>query len=232
MPEPDPITNDLPERLASVRAARGYLLPHHGLMALTAPGLLGAYDAAYTAMALEDRVLSHHDREFVWLAILIATNEAIATHHIGKFRTAGGGDDEIAACLAIAATVCGFRAYRFVHAHWAHHLAGLELASEWRRTVALAGRGADRRLVHLAACAVQVCTGDWTGLRWQIRDAYAAAVPELELAEALSLTMFPASVPNFVEAAAVWRDLIRTGEVPASTSFRAWAEMPGQEGAG
>jgi hypothetical protein len=54
----------------------------------------------------------------------------------------------------------------------------------------------------------------------------------MELAEALSLTMFPASVPRFVEAAAVWRELIRSGAVPASPGFRAWAEMPGQEGAG
>ena len=228
MPTPD----ELAERLAAVRGKRGYLLPHHGLMALTAPGLLSAYDAAYTALALEDRVLSHHDREFVWLAILIATDEAIATHHIPKFRAAGGTDGELRAVLRIAATVCGFRAYRFVDGHWRDHLPGIDLEAEWRDAVARAGEGAEPRLVHLAACAVQVCNGDWTGLAWQIRAAYDAAVPEVDLAEAISLTMFPASVPRFVEAAKVWRELIAAGAVPASEPFRAWAALSGQEGHG
>ena len=64
--------SNLVKLLSGIRAKRGYLLPHHGLMAITAPALLDAYDAAYTQMTLNDRVLDHHDREFVWLAILIA----------------------------------------------------------------------------------------------------------------------------------------------------------------
>ncbi|MCC6007126.1 MAG: carboxymuconolactone decarboxylase family protein, partial [Rhodobacteraceae bacterium] len=170
--------HDLAARLEEVRAKRGYLLPHHGLMALTAPDLLQAYDAAYTALALADRVLSHHDREFVWLAILIATDEAIATHHIPKFRAAGGTQAETRAVLSLTATVCGFRAFRFVKDHWAAHFPELDLEAEWRRSVVDAGQGAEARLVHMAACAVQVCNGAWDGLAWQIRAAYDAGVPE------------------------------------------------------
>lgn len=218
-------TEDLAARLEAVRAKRGYLLPHHGLMALTAPDLLAAYDAAYTALALTDRVLSYHDREYVWLAILIATDEAIATHHIPKFTAAGGTDAEAASALAVAATVCGFRAYGFVRDYWAGHLPGLDLEQLWRATVERAGVGADLRLVHMAACAVQVCNGDWKGLDWQIRAAYAAAVPEVDLAEAISLCMFPGSVPYFVEAAKVWQRLIVADLVPASPPFRAWAAL-------
>lgn len=221
---------DLAARLADVRAKRGYLLPHHGLMALTAPDLLQAYDAAYTALALADRVLSHHDREFVWLAILIATDEAIATHHIPKFRAAGGTAAEIRAVLSVTSTVCGFRAFRFVKDHWAAHFPELELEEDWRFCVERAGQGAEPRLVHMAATAVQVCNGAWDGLEWQIRAAYAAAVPEADLAEAISLTMFPGSVPYFVEAAKIWRELILRDEVPASPAFRSWAELTGQEG--
>lgn len=228
----DPTTAELVARLETLQAKRGYLLPHHGLMALTAPGLLAAYDAAYTALALDDRVLSHHDREFVWLAILIATDEAIATHHIPKFRAAGGTDDEFRAVMSVTATVCGFRAYRFVESHWRAHLPGLDPQADWTRAVAAAGQGAAPRLVHMAACAVQTCMGAWDGLRWQLRAALEAGVPETELAEALSLTMFPGSVPYFVEAAKHWRAMIRAGEVPASPAFRAWADLPGQEGHG
>ncbi|MEZ5740135.1 MAG: hypothetical protein R3E68_12250 [Burkholderiaceae bacterium] len=75
-------TTSMAARLAAVQARRGYLLPHHGLMALLSPGLLAGYDAAYAAIALERKVLDDLARETVWLAVLIATDEAIATHHI------------------------------------------------------------------------------------------------------------------------------------------------------
>lgn len=218
--------------LAALKAKRGYLLPHHGLLAITAPNLLAGYDAAYTALALDDRVLSHHDREFVWLAILIATDEEIATHHIEKFQKAGGTAQELGAILRVTATVCGFRAYRFTQAHWAEHLPELDIIAEWRGAVAAAGTGAEARLVHMAACAVQVCRGEWDGLRWQLRDAYAAGIDESELAEALSLTMFPASVPYFVTTAKIWREMIRNGELAAQEPFRSWAHFAGQGGHG
>ena len=53
---------------------------------------------------------------------------------------------------------------------------------------------------------------------------------ELGLAEALSVAMFPGSVPNYVEAAGVWRELIAEGRVQASDSFHKWAELSGQGG--
>jgi alkylhydroperoxidase/carboxymuconolactone decarboxylase family protein YurZ len=220
--------HDLSARLAAIREKRGYLLPHHGLMALTAPALLEAYDRTYTALALDDRVLSRHDREFVWLAILIATDEAIATHHIPKFREAGGTDAEVEAVLAISALALGFRAYRFVAAHWTRHLPTIDAHAAYLR--ALASTGAEPRLAHLAAAAVHTCAAAWDALAVQIRAAYRDAVPEAELAEALSLAMFPGSIPHFVEAARVWRELIATGAVPASPPFRAWAALSGQGG--
>ncbi|WP_445809256.1 carboxymuconolactone decarboxylase family protein [Yoonia sp.] len=224
--------DDLTQKLKALRDKRGYLLPHHGLLALTAPPLLEAYDAAYTALALDDRVLSHHDREFVWLGILIATDEEIATHHIAKFRAAGGTDDEIRAAVSLTATVCGFRAYHFASHDWAAHLKTLDLRADWNRAVLAAGQGAEPRLCHLAACAIQVCNGQWNGLRWQLGHAYAASVPEDELAEAISLTMFPGSVPYFVTAAGIWKDMIAAGDLSASDAFRIWADMPGQGGHG
>lgn len=222
----------LAERLAAIKAKRGYLLPHHGLMAVTAPGLMAAYDAAYTELALNDRLLSHHDREFVWLGILIATREEIATHHIEKFRKAGGSDAELSAVLRLSAAVCGFRAYGFVADHWRAHVAPVDPEAEWAEAVVRAGDGAEARLVHMTAAAMQVANGAWDGFRWQLRQAYAAGVDEAELAEAVSLTMFPASVPYFVTAAKVWMEMIRAGELAASPAFREWATMTGQGGHG
>ena len=40
--------------LTDLRAKRGYLLPHHGLLAVAAPELLVAYDATYSALTLAE----------------------------------------------------------------------------------------------------------------------------------------------------------------------------------
>ncbi len=223
-------SDDLAARLRQLRDKRGYLLPHHGLMAISAPRLLDAYDATYTALALEPRVLSRHDHEFVWLATLIATDEALATHHIAKFRTAGGEAKEIEVILALTALALGVGAYRFVDRHWLPHLPGLDPESAFVAAFRSAATGVPVRLAHLAAAAVHTCKAAWDALEWQICAAYADGVPEAELAESLSLTMFPGSVPHFVEAARVWRELIVAGKVSASADFRAWAAMAGQGG--
>jgi len=222
------ITQDeLEQRLSAVRAKRNYLLPHHGLLALVFPDLLAGYDAAYTAMALADRVLSHHDREFVWFAVLAATDEALATHHIAKLRAAGGTDATIDAAFAACALAIGADAYDFAARDWAVQLAPWDAQAAFLRGVR---RLEPLRLVHLAMCAVHVCRARWRPLGWQLGAAYADAVPEDEIAEAITLAMFPGSVPRFVEACGVWQKLIADGTLPASARYQMWARMTGQGG--
>ena len=223
-------TAALEERLAAVRAKRGYLLPHHGLMALAFPSLLAGYDAAYTALALEDRVLSHHDREFVWLAVLAATDERVATHHITKFRAAGGTDAMIGAAFAAGALAIGAEAFDFAARDWARQLAPFDPRAAYLDTLARVAPAAPMRLVHLAGLAVQVCRARWRPFAWHLEAAYADSVPEEDMAEAISLAMFPGSVPRFVEACAEWRRLIAEGALPASPRFQAWARLTGQGG--
>jgi alkylhydroperoxidase/carboxymuconolactone decarboxylase family protein YurZ len=184
---------------------------------------LEGYDAAYSAMALEDRVLSHHDREFVWLAVLAATDEALATHHIAKFRAAGGDDALIGAAFAAAALAIGAEAFDFAAHRWGAQLAPFDPRAAYLDAVAAIAPAAPRRLVHLAQCAVQVCRARWRVLEWQIEAAYADRVPEDEIAEAITL-------PRFVEACGVWRGMIAAGRVAASERYKAWAALTGQGG--
>ncbi len=223
-------TAELEARLAEVKAKRGYLLPHHGLMALAFPKLLAGYDAAYTALALDDRVLSHHDREFVWLAVLAATDEALATHHIAKFRAAGGTDATIGAAFAAAAFTIGAEAFDFAARDWGRQLLPFDPQASYVATLRIVAPAAPMRLVHLAGLAVQVCRARWRPFGWHLRAAYADAVEEEAMAEAISLAMFPGSVPRFVEACGHWRGLIADGTLPASPRFRAWAALTGQGG--
>ena len=56
--------NKVKNNLKKLREKRGYLLPHHGLLAISSPNLLEAYDSTYTALTLDQRVLSEWEK---WL---------------------------------------------------------------------------------------------------------------------------------------------------------------------
>jgi alkylhydroperoxidase/carboxymuconolactone decarboxylase family protein YurZ len=219
-------------RLAAVRAKRGYLLPHHGLLAVAAPDLLAGYDATYTALTLAPRYMSQHDKEFVWLAVLVATQEAIATHHIAKFRDAGGTDRTAELAFGLSGFAAGAPDYAFVADHWREHLPGFNRERAYRDSLSrlTAGAPISPALVEMTLAAVHTCRKAWTELAWHIQGAYAVGADEFQLAEALSYAMFPGSIPNFVEACRVWLELIRSGSVAASPPFRAWADVEGQGG--
>lgn len=221
---------DLDGRLERMRARRGYLLAHHGLMGLAGDGLLEAYDALYGRLTLTPGYLSRHEHEFVWMAVLMSIDEPLGTHHIPRYLEAGGTREEFMAILAFTALAKGVSCYRFVQSHWRLHLPEIEAEAAYRTAFERAAAGAPLPLAHTAASAVHMCRGDFEALAWQLRAAYEAGAPEQGLAEALSLAMFPGSVPYFARAAEVWRRLIADGEVEASAAFRAWAELGGQGG--
>lgn len=221
---------ELSRRLSPIAAKRGYLLPHHGLLAVSSPQLLQAYDQLYTAIALEHKTLSVRDRELVWLAVLIATDEALATHHIPRFLEGGGRMEEFNAVLQLTTSLKGVTAYRFVRDHWAAHVSTLDLVQSYRDAQERAGGPLSARDVWMCACAVHAALGHFDWLREALLAAYARTVDELDLAEALCIMMFPGSVPHYVEAAKVWMNLIREGQVQASPAFAAWARLEGQGG--
>jgi alkylhydroperoxidase/carboxymuconolactone decarboxylase family protein YurZ len=222
--------NELTEFLQQIRSKRGYLLPHHGLMAITSPDLLEAYDALYTAIALTERRLSRHEHEFVWMGVLIATDEILGTHHIKRFRDAGGTDPELAVAMSLTALVKGCDAYHFVNDYWLPHLPDFSPRAEYLAAFRKLADQTPLPLAHMMACAIHACRANWNGLRWQIIAAYDDGIDELGLAEALTVAMFPGSVPNYVEAAGVWRELITDGHVQASDAFAKWAALSGQGG--
>lgn len=218
--------------LAAIRKKRGYLLPHHGLLAVSAPALLEAYDATYTAMTLDRRVMTEYEKEVVWLIILVSTGEAIATHHIDRLKKSGGGQRDVEAALALAAWADGAERHAFVAAHWGAHLSGFEAHAAYRAGLdALLERFAvERALAEIGLAAAHQCHRRWDWVAEHLRGAYAAGADEGAIAEGLSLAMFPGGVPNFVDACDVWRRLIANGEVEASPPYAAWARMTGQGG--
>ena len=147
-----------------------------------------------------------------------------------KFRAVGGDDALIGAAFAAAALAIGAEAFDFAAHRWGAQLAPFDPRAAYLDAVAAIAPAAPRRLVHLAQCAVQVCRARWRVLEWQIEAAYADNVPEDEIAEAITLAMFPGSIPRFVEACGVWRGMIAAGRVAASERYKAWAALTGQGG--
>lgn len=218
-------------RLAEIRAARGgYVLPHHGAMAAALPELHAAYEAMYRALTLDDHHLAPHAKEVIWLAILAACREPVGTHHLHRFMTTGGTQAEAAAVFRLAAWAGGAARYATLATAWQAHLPGLDIAADYtegaRRLIA--DTPIDERLARLALIGAHTAGDEAWGLAREIEAAYAAGVPEPEIAEAMSLAIWPRGVNPFVRATGTWLRLMQEGRVTPSPAFRAWAEVPGQ----
>ena len=225
-PSPDQVR----ARLEAIRAARGFVLPHHGLMAASLPELHATYEAMYRALTLDPRHLSPLARESVWIAILSACEEPVGTHHLQKFRAAGGTDAQALAIFRLSAWAGGAARYATLDAAWGGHFPGASLREAYLdgARALLPGGALDETLARICLAAIHAASDQPWGLALELEAALRLGVAEAELAEALSLIIWPRGVNRFVRAAECWLALIRAGQVPASEAFRAWAAAPDQ----
>ena len=223
---------EVAEALSHLREKRGYLLPHHGLLAISSPDLMTAYDATYTHMTLTDRVLTLYEKEIIWLIVLVSTAEAIATHHIDRLRKSGGGETDLEVAVAVATWSEGAENYHFVEKNWGPHLSGFDAVEKYRAGLnrLTAGYDIDQKIFEIGLAAAHQCHRRWDWVGEHIKGAYQAGADEGAIAEGLALAMFPGGVPNFVDSCDIWRKLILNGEVEASPAYQAWANLTGQGG--
>ncbi len=228
LPSPD----ELRQRIEELRKSLGFLLPHHGAMAAALPDLHDAYFVMYRALTLTHRHLSDHEKEFVWLCVLIATREAIGTHHLDLFHRAGGTQEQAALALRLTGYAEAASHFAFAEKHWKRYLPEIDPVRDYSTGIdaLLAGSDIPRSLADLALMAAQAATAREAGIAAHIRSAYGQRVPEEKIAEALSLIIWPAGVNRFLEACAVWHELMAHGEVSPSPRFQVWANTPGQGG--
>lgn len=219
-------------RLTEIRRNRGYLLPNQGVMAAALPDYQDAAAGMYRALTLTDRHLTPWEREFVWLAILIACEEHVGTHHLRLFHETGGGDAEAEACWRLVALARGAGAFAFLDAHWQAHFPTLTAAEAYRRAALplLEGLPVPEALARIALVGVQTALSQGWALGVEIEAAYRAGVPEGKIAEAMSLAVWPCGMNRLIEGGGVWLELIRAGRVAASPGFLAWAAQPDQAG--
>jgi alkylhydroperoxidase/carboxymuconolactone decarboxylase family protein YurZ len=228
----DESTAALHARIEAFRGKRGFLLPHHGAMLVAAPDLHDAYTNMYATLTQTDRHLSPFERELVWLAILIAAKEAVGTHHVELFFKAGGTQGQAELLTRLCAFALGAEAFAFMDQHWSASFPGL--AGEQAYLDAFELLIDDSVLpsgaCHLAMAALQAALGRRWGLAAHIVAIYRHAVAEDALVEALSLIMWPVGVNRFVEACAVWTEVMSSGRVTPSERYQIWAATPRQSG--
>jgi alkylhydroperoxidase/carboxymuconolactone decarboxylase family protein YurZ len=232
VPADPPSPEAVRARLEEFRARRGYLMPHQGAMAAALPDLQDAYGVMYRALTLTERHLDAFEREFVWLAILTAAGEHVGTHHVDLFFRTGGTGRQAEAAFRLVAWARGSATFAFLDRHWQPYFPEVPAARAYRDGTAalIAGLDVPAALARLALIGVHAALShDWP-LTADLEAAYAGAVPEPKIAEAMSLALWPCGVNRFLEASGVWLDLLRSGRVEPSPAFRAWAETPGQEG--
>jgi alkylhydroperoxidase/carboxymuconolactone decarboxylase family protein YurZ len=226
-------TDEVRRRLGEARRRRGYLLPHQGVMAAALPELQDAYPAMYQALTGSDHHLSLHEKECVWLGILIACQEHVGTHHIVKFREGGGTNAQARAIFQLTSFSLGAPAvYGFLDHHWAQHFDVDDVAPLYRTAIGSIcdAYGLNPSIGLLTALGVHTAFSHEWGVKTAIRLCYGADVHEGKIAEAISLALWPCGMNRFVTAAFIWRDLILAGQVPASAPFQEWARTPDQDG--
>ena len=226
-PMTDPTPEALRARLDSLAAARGFLLPHHGALAAGAPALHQAYLTMYEALTVVPRVLSPHERECVWLAILVAVEEHAGTHHLELFREAGGTDAQAEALIALTAHAPSLAAFAFAARSWPDHLPSLDPTVAYSRGMDALRGPLPSGLTQLCLLAVQAARGDTAGIGHHIRAAYDAELPEAAMVEALSYLIWPCGVNRFLEACEIWHGLMVVGAVTPSPLFAVWRDTAG-----
>ncbi|MBP0496330.1 hypothetical protein [Roseomonas indoligenes] len=221
---------DVRAALAALQAGRGYVLPHRGLMAVALPELYGAYEVMYRALTVDERHMTPLQRECVWLAILVACDEPVGTHHVAAFRRCGGTDRDAAALFRQTAWAMGADAHAFMRGEWAPHFPGFDPAAAYldgASALNAAGELPDET-ARLARMAVQAARGGLWALETELEAAYGAGLDERRMAEAISLIIWPRGVNPFVRAAEAWLGLLRSGRVTPSPAFAAWAGVKDQ----
>lgn len=231
---PLPTPEELRDRLASMAAERGFLLPHHGALAAAAPDLHAAYQAMYSALTLTDRHLSQFEREFIWLCILVATREPVGTHHVDLFQRAGGTEDQLRAALRLTGYAGASGTFGFIEEHCQEHFPGIAAQDDYLAGIDVLNAGAvPPILAHMGMAAVQMALRNPRGIAAHIVAIYAAPgfeadLREERLVEAFSLAIWPGGVNRFVDATRIWHDMVRAETVIPSPRFKARAALPGQ----
>lgn len=120
------MTEERPEPRASLealRAARGYTLPLHTVLAAEDPEVLAAYERMMSALYLKKRRLDGRTKELIYVAVLVAigASEEHVRAHVERAQREGATADDVLETVELLIPAAGV----------ARASVGLDV---WRRT--------------------------------------------------------------------------------------------------
>jgi len=200
--------------LEAMFAKRGYLLPYHRMLAASDPQLLANYDALYSRLTLDKRILTEVEKETVWIALIATTREKIAVFHFERATAAGMGNSAITDALAIAAACESFNAIQFGHTSFTPWVPESMAIKRYVR-IFEAARGRTRAATaEMAAVVCHAGLRNANGIRFHLERAFAAGAKHGQIAEALSYVLLHRGGPTMVDAVACWEKAARDLKIP------------------
>ena len=190
--------------LDEMLAKRGYLLPYHRLLGESDPALLAAYDAMYTRLTLDERVLTLEEREVVWIALIAATREKYASFHLERGVKAGMTKDTISDSIAIAGACEAFDALHFGCTAFADWVSEAQAMTRYL-TLFDSSRGKVPRVIaEVAAVVCHASRRNAAGMRVHLARAFEFGARREQMAEGLSYVLLHRGGPTMIDAAKTW----------------------------
>ena len=190
--------------LDEMLAKRGYLLSYHRLLGASDPTLLATYDALYTRLTLDERVLTLEEREIVWIALIAATREKLARFHLDRGVKAGMTKESIADSMAIASACEAFDALHFSQGAFSEWVSQKHTLARYLKMFDAARGRLPKAMAEVAAVVCHAARRNAAGMRVHLPRAFEFGARREQMAEGLSYVLLHRGGPTMVEAADCW----------------------------
>lgn len=206
--------DDGAELLAAMLAKRGYLLSYHRMLAASDPQLLANYDALYTRLTLDQRVLTPVERETVWVALIATTREKYAVFHFDRAVAAGMGHEAIGDAVAISAACEAFDGMHFAQGAFTKWVPGSAAMQRYLRMFEAARGQIPAATAEISAVVCHAAHRNADGMRVHLARAFAAGATREQMAEALAYVLLHRGGPTMIDAVNCWEQAAPELKIP------------------
>ena len=200
--------------LDAMLAKRGYLLSYHRMLGASDPQLLATYDALYTRLTLDQRVLTPVEREIVWVALIATTREKYAVFHFDRAVVAGMDNAAIGDSVAVAAACEAFDAMHFSQGAFGKWLPGSAAMDRYLRMFDAARGGLPPATADIAAVVCHAGRRNADGMRVHLARAFANGAKREQMAEALAYVLLHRGGPTMIDAVNCWEKAAPELQIP------------------
>ena len=190
--------------LDAMLAKRGYLLSYHRMLGASDPQLLATYDALYTRLTLDQRVLTPVEKETVWIALIAATREKYAFFHLERGVEAGMSNETISDAVALAAACEAFEALHFARTAFNKWVPEGPAMQRYLRVFDASRGTIPAATAEISAVVCHAAHRNADGMRVHLARAFAHGARREQIAEGLSYVLLHRGGPTMIDAVDCW----------------------------